>query len=61
VAVGEELLDEGTVGAAHAGVVDGDAIGEQLAEIFVECRLGLPLQDLTARVGLGDSTGRERA
>lgn len=48
MAVGEEVFHEGAVGARHAGVVDGKAVGQQVAQIRILARLRLCLQDLTA-------------
>ena len=52
VAVGEEVLDQRAVGARHAGVVDGEAIRQQVGDVLVLARLRLGLQDLAARAVL---------
>ncbi len=52
MAVREQVLDERAVGARHAGVVDREAEGQQVAQVVVLARLRLGLQDLPARRAL---------
>ncbi|KJR89206.1 uncharacterized protein SPSK_05806 [Sporothrix schenckii 1099-18] len=45
-ALGEQVLDVGAVDAAHAGVVDAEAVRQQVLEVFVARLLGGLLQNL---------------
>lgn len=62
VAVREQVLHQRAVRAGHAGVVDGEAVGQQVAQVRVLARLSLSGQDLTrraarVRVGVQDLAG----
>ena len=48
MAVRKQVLDERPVRARHAGVVAGDAVGQQVLQRGVLRRLRLCLQDLAA-------------
>ena len=52
VPICKQVLDEGPVGPGHASVVDGEAEGQQVAQVRVLAGLCFRLQDLPAGLAL---------
>ncbi len=52
VAICKQVLDKGSVRPGHASMVDGEAEGQQVAQVCVLAGLRLCLQDLPAGLAL---------